>query len=128
MRVRYGLINRVQVDATVPYVHRRDREILGVGTPNVSERVINGHGIGDIEFGISGQPLIGRGWIPNILVRAHGRFPTGKNAFEIPTEVIGPGNQRGTRYLRTAPRRPWLHSLPRWKRAGTRRRRVAAQR
>lgn len=94
LRVRYGAFNRLQLDATVPYVYRRDREVLGVGTPNVFERTINGHGIGDVEIGVSGQPLIGRGWIPNVLIRAFARFPTGESAFTIPTEVIGPGNQR----------------------------------
>jgi hypothetical protein len=101
LRLRAGVINRVQVDATVPYVHRRDTEILGVGTANVTQRVISAHGIGDVEFGISGQPLIGRGWIPNILVRGSMRFPTGTNAFEIPTELV-PGTVSTRRPVRPA--------------------------
>lgn len=84
LRIRYGVINRLQVDATVPYVYRREREVLGVGTENAREREIDGNGIGDLEFGISGQPVIGRGWLPNILARVSLRVPTGKNPFEIP--------------------------------------------
>ena len=84
LRLRYGVINRLQLDATIPYVYRREREVLGVGTGNAREREIDGNGIGDIEFGISGQPVIGRGWLPNILARVSMRVPTGKSAFEIP--------------------------------------------
>jgi len=93
LRVRYGVINRVQVDGTVPYVYRRDNEVLGVGTPNVTNRTIDGNGIGDLEFGMSGQPIIGRGWVPNVLVRVFGRAPTGESAFQIPTVIIGAGNE-----------------------------------
>jgi hypothetical protein len=93
LRARYGVFSRLQVDATVPYVYRRDHEVLGVGTPTVTDRTISGHGIGDLEFGISGQPLIGRGWIPNVLARVSVRVPTGRSAFEIPTVRIGPGGE-----------------------------------
>lgn len=94
LRVRYGIVNRVQADMTVPYVYRSDREVLGIGTPTVSERTITGRGIGDLEIGLSGQPVIGRGWIPNVLVRAHARIPTGENPFEIPTVEVGAGGER----------------------------------
>lgn len=94
LRVRYGLFNRVQLDGTLPYVYRRDHEVLGVGTPDVRDRSFSGNGIGDIELGISGQPLIGRGWVPNVLVRVFTRIPTGKSSFEIPTVTVGPGGER----------------------------------
>jgi hypothetical protein len=94
LRARYGVINRVQVDATLPYIYRRDHEVLGIGTPDVRDRTFSGNGIGDVEFGVSGQPVIGRGWVPNILVRVFTRIPTGKSSFQIPTVTVGPGGER----------------------------------
>ncbi len=88
LRARYGVISRLQVDATVPFVYARANEVLGVGSSNTSEFTTDGHGLGDVEFGISGQPLIGRGWIPNVLTRVSVRIPTGKSAFDIPTVQI----------------------------------------
>lgn len=92
LKMRYGVINRVQVDATVPWVYRRDREILGIGTPTVTERITDARGLGDIEIGVSGQPVIARGWIPNVLTRVSVRMPTGKSGFQIPTVRVGAGN------------------------------------
>ncbi|MGH7006435.1 MAG: hypothetical protein ACREIP_21020, partial [Alphaproteobacteria bacterium] len=93
LKARFGILSRLQVDATVPYVLRRDREILGIGTPTVSERITDSNGLGDVELGVSGQPLIGRGWIPNVLTRLSVRFPTGKSGFQIPTVRVGAGNE-----------------------------------
>jgi hypothetical protein len=93
LRARYGVINRVQVDATLPYIYRRDHEVLGIGTPNVRDRSFSGNGIGDVELGVSGQPLIGRGWVPNVLVRVFTRIPTGESSFQIPTVPVGPGGE-----------------------------------
>jgi hypothetical protein len=98
LRFRYGLTSRIQIDANFPYVYRRDREILGVGTPNVQERVTQNYKIGDIELGVSGQPIIGRGWVPNVLVRASVKIPTGESGFEIPTIMIPQTNE--TRLVR----------------------------
>lgn len=94
LRARYGVINRVQVDATFPYIYRRDHEVLGIGTANVRDRSFSGNGIGDVELGVSGQPIIGRGWLPNILVRVFTRIPTGESSFQIPTVAAGPGGER----------------------------------
>jgi hypothetical protein len=68
--------------------------VLGIGTPDVRDRSFTGNGIGDVEFGVSGQPVIGRGWVPNILVRVFTRIPTGKSSFQIPTVAVGPGGER----------------------------------
>lgn len=93
LRVRYGILSRLQFDATIPFIYRREVEVLGVGTPDIRERTVSGYGIGDIEMGLTGQPVIGSGWIPNILVRVGFKIPTGENAFEIPTTTIGAGGQ-----------------------------------
>ena len=96
---RLGIIKRLQADMTISYLYRNDLEILGVGTPDVMERTITGHGIGDIEFGLTGQPVIGNGAIPDILVRVNAILPTGENPFEIPTEIVAGTSE--TRLIRT---------------------------
>lgn len=94
LNMRYGLANRLQIDAYVPYVYRHSTELLGVGTATVTERTIEGHGIGDVEAGISWQVLSGHGGVPATVLRLRGRFPTGESAFEIPRETIGPGGEQ----------------------------------
>lgn len=85
---RYGITNRWQADLRIPGVYRSDTTLTGVGTPNVAERTIDGSGLGDIEAGLSYQPLIGSGAIPDVIVRARGIFPTGNSPFDVRTTVI----------------------------------------
>jgi hypothetical protein len=87
---RYGITNRLQVDGRVPFLYRQDSEIFGVGTNTQQEFTSSGYGLGDVEFTTSYQPLIGDGGaIPDTIVRAHVRFPTGKDPFGIDTENLG---------------------------------------
>lgn len=90
---RYGITDRVQIDLRVPGVYRKDSEVLGVGTPDIVERIISGFGLGDLEAALSVQPLIGGGAVPDIIVRVQGRFPTGRHSFEIATEPVGAGGE-----------------------------------
>lgn len=90
---RYGITDRIQLDLRVPGVYRKDSEILGVGTPDIIERIISGFGLGDLEVALSVQPLIGGGGVPDIIVRVQGRFPTGRHSFEIATEPVGAGGE-----------------------------------
>ena len=101
---RYGLTDRLQLEARVPYIHRNDNEILGIGTPNVMERPISGDGIGDIDSTMYYQAWLGGGdisWlgisgntIPAVILRARGHFPTGKSPFEIGTVTVQGGERR----------------------------------
>lgn len=95
---RYGIFNRLQADVRVPYVYRTDSTIFGVGTSTVSDVSISGNGMGDTEVGLSYQPLIGSGAIPNVIVRARGVIPTGISPFDVGTQTIN-----GRKILKTAP-------------------------
>lgn len=103
LRARYGITNRIQVDLSVPVQYRRETEIFGVGTPDVLERTVTGFGIGDIEAGVTGQAWIGGGWVPNVLIRVAGRFPTGKSAFDIGTETVESGTAVRETRLKESP-------------------------
>lgn len=97
LTLRYGILDRLQMDGRVPVVYRRDEEVLGVGTIDERERSIDNFNVGDIEASVSHQTLIGRGAIPDVITRARARFPTGEHPFGIRTEDIGGGELRLTK-------------------------------
>jgi len=87
---RYGVTDRIQVEGRVPFLYRTDSEIFGFGTNNQDEFSADNFGLGDVETSVSYQPLIGDGAaIPDTILRAHARFPTGENPFEIDTRDLG---------------------------------------
>jgi len=88
LTARYGVIDRLQFDARVPFLYRQDQEILGVGTANQRERTTDNANIGDVEASLSWQALIGRAWVPDLILRADGRFPTGEDPFDIEREPV----------------------------------------
>ncbi len=88
LTARYGLPYRTQFEFRVPYLYRSDDEVLGVNTPNVAERTITNNGLGDITAAASYQPLIGGGFVPDVILRLQGRFPTGQNPFSVGTKQV----------------------------------------
>lgn len=88
LTARYGLLDRLQFDVRIPYVYRRDEEVLGVGTANQRERTTDNHNIGDIEASLLGQALIGSGAVPDVILRVDATFPTGEDPFGIERERV----------------------------------------
>lgn len=87
---RYGLTDRIQVEARVPFVYRQDSTLFGKGAPDQVEVTNDAYGLGDIELSSSYQPIIGNGGaLPDIILRSRVRLPTGKSAFDIDTEEVG---------------------------------------
>ncbi len=97
LTTRYGLLDRLQLDVKIPYVYRKDEEILGVGTTDVRERTTSNNSLGDIDASLLWQALIGRGAVPDVILRVDGTFPTGEDPFEIPLEPVRPGERRLTK-------------------------------
>jgi len=85
---RYGLLDRLQLDVRIPYVYRNDEEVLGVGTTEVRERTTSNNNLGDIDASLLWQALIGRGAVPDAILRVDGTFPTGEDPFSIATEDV----------------------------------------
>lgn len=104
---RLGVYDRVQIDAFVPYIYRQDKLTDSVGTDQVREEDTDGHGIGDVQFGVSYQPIIGQGAIPDLIVRSRASFPTGKDAFDINTKTLESGEQ----VLKESPRGSGFYAL-----------------
>ncbi len=98
VNVRYGLLNRLQLEARVPYVYRQDRELLGIGTTQETDRTIHKADIGDVEGTLVYQAVIGTDAMPDVLLRLKGRAPTGTDSFEVPT-TVGQGGE--VRLLKT---------------------------
>ena len=101
LAVRYGLSNRVEVEARLPYVYRSDstisREFL---QGSASERVFNnsGRAMGDIEIGARYQINDGGVNMPYFLGSLRLKSRTGKDPFEVVTDCITRcvGNTSGT--------------------------------
>jgi hypothetical protein len=88
---RYGVSNRLEIEAKLPYVYRSDatisREIF-TGTANDSVFNTSGHAMGDIELGARyqlNQPGDGRPYLVGSL-RFKGR--NGKDPFEVVTDCV----------------------------------------
>ncbi len=101
LAVRYGLTNRVEVEARLPYVYRSDstisREFL---QGSASERVFNnsGRAMGDVEIGARYQLNDGGINMPYFLGSLRFKSRTGKDPFDVVTDCITRcvGNTSGT--------------------------------
>lgn len=83
LTLRYGILDNLQADVTVPYRFERDRFVRQVEDLPREEQSISDHGLSDVEFGLSYQLLYEQGWIPDLIVAARAKAPTGKSLFDI---------------------------------------------
>jgi uncharacterized coiled-coil protein SlyX len=98
---RYGLTNRLEVEAKLPYVYRSDSTISReIFTGSASERVFSnsGKGIGDVEIGARYQLNDGGINKPYFLGSLRFKSRTGRDPFEVVTDCITRcvGNTSGT--------------------------------
>ena len=88
---RYGLTNRLEVEAKVPYVYAKSSTITRpLATPSVTDSVFDasGDGIGDVELAARYQ--INQGGVdkPYYLGSFRVRMPTGKSPYEVAFDPI----------------------------------------
>jgi uncharacterized coiled-coil protein SlyX len=98
--VRYGLLNRLQLEARVPLVYREDQEVIGVGTATSLDRSTSQVNVGDTEVALLWQGILGRRFLPNVIFNARARFPTGEHTFEIPQFTLPPPDETGNELVR----------------------------
>ena len=101
LAVRYGLSNRVEVEARLPYVYRSDSTISReLFTGSASERVFSssGRAIGDVEIGARYQLNDGGVNMPYFLGSLRLKSRTGNDPFDVVTDCITRcvGNTSGT--------------------------------
>jgi hypothetical protein len=101
LAVRYGLSNRAELEARVPYVHRSDstvsREIF-TGTANESVFQASGNHIGDVEVTGRYQLTDGSGRLPYLIASLRVKSRTGRDPFDVITDCVTRcvGNTTGT--------------------------------
>jgi hypothetical protein len=81
LTARLGLFKDFQADVRVPYRIAWDRL-----TTADAERTESNDGIGDIEVGLSYQPLRERELLPDLILGVRGKFRTGEDTFDVDTD------------------------------------------
>ncbi len=92
---RYGLTNRLELDAKIPYVYRnQSTEARPYGVPNGVESLFNasGRGIGDVELGARYQFNEGGPNEPYYIGGLNFKTRTGKDPFSVPYTVLSGSN------------------------------------
>ncbi len=85
--VRYGITNRFEIDARVPYVYRQDSTStrqLGVPNPPETLTTADGADLGDVEFGAHYQINDGQDGWPYFIGNMRLKTITGTGPFEVP--------------------------------------------
>ena len=98
---RYGLSNRLELEAKLPYVYRSDSTISReIFTGSASERVFStsGKAMGDVEFGARYQLNEGGANKPYLIGSMRFKSRTGKDPFDVVTDCATRcvGNTTGT--------------------------------
>lgn len=89
---RYGVTNRLEVEAKVPFVARTDDVItrpIGEGAAQDETNSLEGYGLGDIEFGASYQINDGGQDWPFFVGNLRYKSNTGEDPFEVDTDEEG---------------------------------------
>lgn len=88
---RYGLTNRLELDAKIPYVYRtQNTQARPYGAPNQPPSLYSadGNGIGDVEFGARYQFNEGGPNRPYYIGGINFKTRTGKDPFSVPYTVL----------------------------------------
>ncbi len=93
---RYGIDDRLQVDANIPYLYRHSNfQSGGVGgnASGVAEKDVSGHGLGDLNMGLSHRVLRESAGLPDTVVNVRVKAPTGRHPFGV--ELVEVPNTEG---------------------------------
>ena len=98
---RWGVTNRWELEARVPYAVRSDKtrsRELGTGSTTESIVEADGHGIGDVELAARYQITNGTGPFPYLIGGLRFKSRTGRDPFEVTTDCVTRcvGNATGT--------------------------------
>jgi len=93
LTVRYGILDRLQVDANAGWRFEQDRFVQEIQSQPRTEQTIDDNGISDTQFGLSYQPISEHGLVPDVTLAARVNAPSAKSQFDIkstnsvPTEL-----------------------------------------
>ncbi len=87
--LRYGVTNRIELEAKIPYLYRQDstrNRPIGVGTSSDILSDVNGMGLGDVELGAHYQINNGTGGWPYFIGNLRFKSTTGSSPFDMPVD------------------------------------------
>ena len=92
LTLRFGLTDRLEIEARLPGVYRDDRttttaNIAGTDVSVTDE--LDAFGLGDVEAAVHYQLNRGRGGWPYFVINARGKFPTGTGPFDVERDANG---------------------------------------
>jgi hypothetical protein len=95
---RYGLTNRLEVEARAPYVWRHDRLNLVAQRDQTLSQVqeLDGQSIGDVELAARYQLNYGRGGWPIFVANARVKTPTGTGPYDVRYDADGVAQELAT--------------------------------
>jgi hypothetical protein len=116
LTTRFGLSNRLEVEARLPYVYRSDSTVsreVGTGTAVSNVFATSGGGIGDIELATRYQFNQGGADMPYFIGGLRFKTRTGRDPFEVVTDCVQRcvGNTSGTGLPLTLPTGSGFYSL-----------------
>ncbi|RMG52716.1 MAG: hypothetical protein D6717_11645, partial [Gammaproteobacteria bacterium] len=91
LNVRYGLTNRIQLEAKIPWLYRRDETTFATGPSgsDLTQHRVDGNGLGDIEASILWHAFGNLDWWkPQTVFYLRGKSRTGKDPYGLKTIVI----------------------------------------
>lgn len=86
---RYGLTNKIEIEAKIPYVYRSDStksRPIGVGSSTETLTSVEGMGLGDVEVGAHYQINNGKGGWPYLIGNLRYKATTGTSPFDMPVD------------------------------------------
>lgn len=95
---RYGVTDRIEVDARIPYLRRRDTITTVQQRDEAVTRTIDleGDGIGDVEAGVRYQINGGEKGRPIFVAGLRAKSDTGEGPFDIPRDEFGVASRLAT--------------------------------
>jgi len=99
---RFGVTNRFELNARIPYVHRSDASVLSPvsAAPGSStgkrDYSVDADGLGDIDFGMRYQLTDGKNGQPYIIAGLQVLTPSGTNPFDVGRDELGNARRAAT--------------------------------
>jgi len=94
LTARYGVTNRLEVSATIPYIYRHTRSETGGGDngsgTSLIGKTVTDHDVGDVSFGLNYRLFREGPDNPDVVWNLRASAPTGREPYGIETVTVDP--------------------------------------